>query len=135
MYSVAAKELNRAECKAMADDVLQAIRREILTGHRPPGAALGQEEIAASLGVSRQPVRAALQHLVAEGWAVQAGLRGLVVAPLRASDAEDLALLRAEVESLALGLASTRLTKAVLGAAEDLHKMIAKEPIAERTIF
>ena len=117
-----------AKCGAMANEVYDSIRREILAGHRPPSAALGQEEIAARLGVSRQPVRAALQQLVAEGWAVQAGLRGLVVASLRASDAEDLSLLRAEVESLALSLASSGLTKGVLGTAEDLHDRLAVEP-------
>jgi DNA-binding GntR family transcriptional regulator len=77
--------------------------------------------------VSRQPVRAALQLLEADGWAVPRGRRGLVVAPLSARDAEDLSLLRAEVESLALQLSLPHLTKAFLGAAEDLHDRLASE--------
>lgn len=51
------------------DRIAQAIRNEILEGNIEPGEELVQEELAEMLGVSRMPVREALQTLVQEGFA------------------------------------------------------------------
>ena len=50
------------------DYIINAIRREILAGHMIPGEELTQEALAAQLGVSRMPVREALQALEQEGF-------------------------------------------------------------------
>ena len=49
------------------DRIAQAIREEILSGHMEPGEELAQEALAEMLGVSRMPVREALQTLVQGG--------------------------------------------------------------------
>ena len=49
------------------DKVVNALRREILYGHLKAGDVLYQDKIAAELGVSRLPVREALQILGNEG--------------------------------------------------------------------
>lgn len=51
------------------DRIAQTIRNEILSGHMMPGEELAQETLAGILGVSRMPVREALQALVQEGFA------------------------------------------------------------------
>ncbi|MGL5434186.1 MAG: GntR family transcriptional regulator [Lachnospiraceae bacterium] len=50
------------------DYIIKAIRNEILSGHMEAGEELLQEELAGMLGVSRMPVREALQTLVQEGF-------------------------------------------------------------------
>jgi DNA-binding GntR family transcriptional regulator len=100
--------------------VAEAIREDVLRGELPPGTPLIQENLSARYGVSRIPIREALVRLEADGLAQQEGKRGLVVAPLRADEAEDLWMMRARLEPLALEMAFPFLTKSVLGEAEDL---------------
>jgi DNA-binding GntR family transcriptional regulator len=50
-----------------ADVAYSELRRRILAGEMPAGAHLGEAELAGSLGVSRTPVREALQRLNADG--------------------------------------------------------------------
>lgn len=47
--------------------IYEALRRKVLTLELPPGAALSENELAASLGVSRTPVRESLILLADEG--------------------------------------------------------------------
>lgn len=47
--------------------VYEVLRRKVLTMELPPGAALSENELAASLGVSRTPVRESLILLSEEG--------------------------------------------------------------------
>lgn len=49
------------------EQTLEAIRREIITLHLAPGAALSENELAAEHGVSRTPVRESLILLQGEG--------------------------------------------------------------------
>ena len=60
------KSLKRTQTK---DYIIQAIRNEILSGNIPSGEELAQETQADMLGISRMPVREALQALVEEGFA------------------------------------------------------------------
>lgn len=50
------------------DYIAEAIRNEILAGHMEAGEELTQELLAETLGVSRMPIREALQTLVQEGF-------------------------------------------------------------------
>lgn len=63
-----------------ADAAYTAVRRQILEGRHPAGSWLREEEIAASTGVSRTPVREALQRLRAEGLVEILPNRGATVA-------------------------------------------------------
>lgn len=100
--------------------VAEAIREDVLRGELAPGTPLIQENLSARYGVSRIPIREALVRLEADGFARQEGKRGLVVAPLCAEEAEDLWMMRARLEPLALEMAFPFITKRVLGEAEDL---------------
>ena len=51
------------------DYIVQLIKEEILSGVMKPGEELAQEALAERLGVSRMPIREALQNLVQEVFA------------------------------------------------------------------
>ena len=78
--------------------VLIELRARILGGELPAGSALRQEDLAASLGVSRVPVREALRMLESEGHVVYAAHRGYRVAELSVADLEEIYALRAVIE-------------------------------------
>jgi DNA-binding GntR family transcriptional regulator len=78
----------------------------IVHGRLPPGARIAEGPLAETLGVSRTPVREALQRLRQEGLLIEvgggAGLRGrLAVAPLQRERMEELYALAAALEGLA----------------------------------
>lgn len=59
--------LNRIPIEILRARVAQEIRTAILRGDLPPGSRVKQEDLAAQLGVSREPVRQALLLLQREG--------------------------------------------------------------------
>lgn len=83
----------------LTDAATQAIRERILHGDLEAGEPLRQEALAAELGVSRIPLREALQRLEAEGLVALVPHRGAVVAELPTVDALELFELRALIES------------------------------------
>ena len=68
------------------DYIVSAIRSEILAGNMRPGEELTQEMIAEQLGVSRMPVREALQSLAQEGLIVRLPNRHMQVAAMEKRD-------------------------------------------------
>lgn len=66
------------------DYIIKSIREGILSGVFLPGTRLAQEELAESLGVSRIPVREALQILEEQGLVKRLPSRHMVVAEITA---------------------------------------------------
>lgn len=93
----------RASDRAYAD-----LRASIVDGDLAPGAVLGEVEQAARLGLSRTPVREALQRLVADGLVTALSPRILAVSDLDADRIRDLYELREALESRAAALAARR---------------------------
>lgn len=83
----------------------RSIRDAILDGSYPPGDMLGESSLAASLEMSRTPVRAALARLQDEGWIVIYPKRGAVVQGLSERTIVDLDDARLILESTAVGRA------------------------------
>jgi DNA-binding GntR family transcriptional regulator len=77
------------------------LREQILAGNFPAGMRLKPEEIASKLGVSRMPVRDALQQLHSEGLVVIRPNRGAVVTSLTSNEVLELFEIRAALEGLA----------------------------------
>lgn len=67
---------------SLTDQVYQAIVEEVLEGRLVQGEHLVQEQLAAKLGVSRQPIQQAMALLKADGVVEEVGKRGLRVAAL-----------------------------------------------------
>jgi DNA-binding GntR family transcriptional regulator len=85
--------------RTLTDAVTAAIRDRILGGTLAAGEPLRQEALASELGVSRIPLREALQRLEAEGLVALVPHRGAVVSELPTEDALELFELRALIES------------------------------------
>lgn len=90
----------------LVDQVRDAILGEVASGQLVPGERIIQEQIAKSLGVSRQPVQQALLLLRNQGVLRNAPGRGLVVAPLEPDQVKHMYDMRAVIEGLACRLAA-----------------------------
>ncbi|MEM7274266.1 MAG: GntR family transcriptional regulator [Actinomycetota bacterium] len=112
------------------DVVESAVRSELLRGELPPGTRLRQDPLAERLGVSKIPVREALQRLAALGLLQFEANRGVLVPHLTAEEAEEHYALRAALEPLLLTRAVPRLTVVDLAEAE-LALTDRARPLAE----
>lgn len=88
-----------------SETVLYLLRKAIVEGALPDGSTLRQEEIAKKFGLSRVPIRDALQKLESEGFVQSSSGRGLVVTTLSTDDFEEILEMRLSLESLAIDLA------------------------------
>ena len=98
-------EEKRAQSQDQPERVYQELRELIVSGRLAPGTRLVETIAARRLGVSRTPVRAALQRLQQEGYAVSLSegdeRTRLVVAPITTDDVADLFYIVGELEGLA----------------------------------
>jgi DNA-binding GntR family transcriptional regulator len=90
------------------------LRRAILRGELDPMAPISQVRLAATLGVSRTPLREALRMLQREGLVSSEPNRRVRVAELSMTDLEQLYASRVLVEALAVRLTVPRYTPADL---------------------
>ncbi|AMX01553.1 GntR family transcriptional regulator [Microbulbifer thermotolerans] len=98
----------------------QRLKSDLQQGRFAPGRILKQSELAEMYGVSRIPVRDALQRLKSEGWLSGHGKRGVAVPLFDPLEVEDLYLMRTRLEPLLLELAAPHLSGEILGRAEDI---------------
>lgn len=82
--------------------IARKLREAITAGHIAPGSRLGEAELARELGVSRGPLREAMQRLTQEGLLVSIRNRGLFVVELTSEDVRDVYLARTALERTAL---------------------------------
>lgn len=90
-----------AQSPNRVEQVCEAVLCEIAAGRLAPGERIIQEQVAATLGVSRQPVQQALLLLRKQGVLRDAPGRGLEVAALEPDRVEHMYDLRAVIEGLA----------------------------------
>jgi DNA-binding GntR family transcriptional regulator len=86
------------------------LREMIFSGALQAGQPLRQEEIARQLGLSRLPVREALNRLATEGLVELKPRRGFFVVSLKRDEIEDIFDMRAMLEARAGQLATERTT-------------------------
>lgn len=106
--------------RRVADD----LERMILTGDLLPGQAIRQESMAELLGVSRLPVREALQQLTSEGLVRHQPNIGYTVARLDQAEFDQIYLMRAALEREVLA-ALPRLDVASLHEIRDLGAQVS----------
>jgi len=88
----------------LRQQVLEALRRGIVSGQLAPGQRLTERELIEMLGVSRTVIREALRQIEAEGLIEIIPNKGPVVRALSAAEAKDLYRIRAVLEGLAARL-------------------------------
>jgi DNA-binding GntR family transcriptional regulator len=106
--------------RSLAEDVADRLRDAILHGSFKPGEPLREEQLAASLDVSRGPVREALVQLEREGLVIVRRHRGATVARLSRADVEEVYSLRLALERLAMKQAVEHATEEDFAAMEDV---------------
>ena len=87
--------------KPLRDQIAESLRAQIITGALVPGTRVREERIAEERGVSRVPVREALQRLEVEGYLVLTPRRGATVASPSPERALEVMEVRQELEVLA----------------------------------
>ena len=85
----------------LVDQVFKSLCNAISEGELPAGTRLTQEDIAARLAVSRQPVLQALRLLKRDGFVIDAPGRGVMVTALDATRLTQLYEIRAALDGLA----------------------------------
>jgi DNA-binding GntR family transcriptional regulator len=93
----------------LVDDLAAEIQRRIMTGEVPIGSWLRQQTMAKEFGVSRTPVREALQKLEAMGIVELVPYRGALTRGPTARQIRETYEIRAELEGLAAELAAARI--------------------------
>jgi len=96
------------------DRVFDELKKDIINNMLLPGTKLKEEDIARTLGVSRTPVREAINRLELEGFVRLIPQRGAYVARATEKDVEEIFILRESLEGLAARLAAPRITDAIV---------------------
>lgn len=107
------------EIKAQQKDAYSLILEAIDTGIYKPGSRLVESELAERFGVSRTPIREALQRLETQSLLTRDG-RSLIVASLDHSQLSELYVVRGELEGLAARLAARHATPEELRVLRDM---------------
>lgn len=104
----------------LRERVYEALLELITTRALLPGQHLVESELAGHLGVSRQPVREALQRLNTEGWVDLRPAQGAFVHEPTEDEADQLLTVRTLLEAEAARLAAANATTAGITALETL---------------
>jgi DNA-binding GntR family transcriptional regulator len=126
----AAPESTRLENRTLWERVHESLREAILANRLPPGSELQEVALAASLGVSRGPVREALGRLSAEGLVTIRPRTGAVVRSLSKREFIEAYQVRDALETFAIRLAVPCLTPEDVRRLEEVVERMSEE--AER---
>lgn len=105
--------------KAPVKDAYELILEAIDTGVYKPGSRLVESELAERFGVSRTPIREALQRLETQSLLTRDG-RSLIVASLDHGQLSELYVVRGALEGLAARLAARHATPEELAVLRDM---------------
>lgn len=119
--------------RVLMDDVTDAIREAILSGKLAAGTRLIEDDLAASLNVSRGPIRQALFRLQQEGLVVHETHRGATVATVSREDIAEIYSLRMALERLAAAEACRKASEADLVPLEAILVLFRSIPRTEIT--
>lgn len=122
---------------SLAEQVYKELHWAIITGKIPGGTRLVESALAEQMGVSRTPVREALQKLVSDGSVYSIPRAGYIVEDMSERDVVDLFMARAAVERVIGRLAAERITPEELSRLEanlkEMNKLL-KGALSSRMI-
>src|SRR5437660_4459837 len=110
--------------RSRAEFVYESLRDAISDGRIAGGERVREEEVARNLGVSRTPVREALQRLQQRGLLVLGAGRGLVVAQLSQQQVIELYAMREILEGSAARFAARHATPAEIAILYQLQEQM-----------
>lgn len=94
-----------ANARTLANQALDLLRKDILSGTLAPGLRLRTKELQVRYGLGLSPLRESLQRLSAEGMVVNDAQRGFAVAAVTVAELHDLTVARTSLESTMLPMA------------------------------
>jgi DNA-binding GntR family transcriptional regulator len=94
----------------MKEQAYAEIKRGILGGAFPSGSFVAERRLAAGLGMSKTPVRAALERLEAEGFVTISPQQGIIIRDLTVHEIADHYEIRVALETYVVRSAAGRLT-------------------------
>ena len=110
---------------SLKDKAYAALKEAILSLKLKPGVPLVETQVAQELGMSKTPVRAALQELEREGFVTRILFKGTYVTEVTVKDVVEIFLIRAVLEGLAARLATPLFSSQELDQIE--HNLTAAE--------
>jgi DNA-binding GntR family transcriptional regulator len=111
---------------SVQDRVYGELRRWLMVGRFLPGESITLRNLAAELGVSPMPVRAALRHLIAEGGFEMLPNRAVRVPRMTRERLRELLAVRRELEGMATAQACRNMTQAQYREIEKLHASLMR---------
>ena len=114
------------ESSSLVELTLRRLRQEILSGALVPGERLVEEHLTQRFGTSRAPLREALRQLAQQGLIEHLPRRGVRVAELSATDADELFALRNVLERYAVESAFARPDSASLAGVTSAWQEMAE---------
>ncbi|GAB5489292.1 MAG: GntR family transcriptional regulator [Parasphingorhabdus sp.] len=109
-----------------SDTAYQKIRNYILQGDAAPGMQLTEEKLAEIAGVSRTPVRDAVQRLENEMLLIRSESKRLSVADWSDGEIDEMFTLRAMLECHAAERAASRMDQECIDTLKDINKGLKK---------
>jgi len=139
------RKIPKTESASSVTRAFHELRELIVRGNLPPGAWIVESEIASRLGLSRTPIRSALQWLHRDGYVVEhKGNRKarIVVAPLTREDARELYTIVGHLEVLAATMITTfpqsqraKLAEELAALNAELNDIARQRPVDPRRVF
>src|SRR5688572_21947987 len=110
----------KVQARSLVDVVAERLEAAIVDGSLEPGSKLSEQALAASLGVSRGPLREAIRRLEGRRLLERTPNIGVRVAKLSLKDLHEVLQVREALEGMACGLAALNMTDAELDALDQL---------------
>lgn len=124
---------------SLADRVYETLKRFIIEQRLSPGSKLSVPRLAAQLGVSRTPVKEAVDRLAQQGLVTVLPNRGAFVAILHQRDVEEIYEMREVLEGLASRLAAKRVDRDFLRLLQAIYRRgeaaVRQRDVAAHTHF
>lgn len=111
---------NKVQAQSLVDVVAERIEAAILSGTLAPGSRLSEQALAASLGVSRGPLREAIRRLEGRKLLERTPNIGVRVAQLSLKDLNEILQVREALECLACNLAAQHMPDAEIAMLKQL---------------
>ena len=110
--------------KTLREQIVESIKESIATGKLKPGEKICETKLAEDLGISRTPLREAIQTLEAEGFLNVVPRKGAVVSEYSEKDIEDIYEIKATLEGLAARLATKNLSDEEIDHLDDINNQL-----------
>lgn len=125
---------SKVSAQSLVDVLVERIEAAIIGGDLQPGSKLSEQALAASLGVSRGPLREAIRRLEGRKLLQRTPNIGVRVTSLSPQDLFEVLQVREALEGMACGLAAKNMTDAELkGLAELLDQHQQQKSVQEGT--